>query len=53
MLEAAFWGFAAASTLIAGALLALRARPGQQVVGLIMAFGAGTLITAVAYAPMN
>ena len=44
-----FWGFLAASSLLVGALLALTVRPGRRVVGLVMAFGAGVLISAVAY----
>jgi zinc transporter, ZIP family len=47
--EAFFWGLVAASSLLAGALLALTVRPGRRVVGLVMAFGAGVLISAVAY----
>ena len=44
-----FWGFVASSSLLVGALLALTVRPGRRVVGLVMAFGAGVLISAVAY----
>ena len=44
-----FWGFLASSSLLVGALLALTVRPGRRVVGLVMAFGAGVLISAVAY----
>jgi zinc transporter, ZIP family len=47
--EAFFWGFLASSSLLAGALLALTVRPSRRVVGLVMAFGAGVLISAVAY----
>jgi ZIP family zinc transporter len=47
--EAALWGFAAGSSLLIGALIALRLRPGARVVGLLMAFGAGVLVSAVAY----
>jgi zinc transporter, ZIP family len=47
--EAALWGLAAGSSLLLGALIALRLRPGRRVVGLLMAFGAGVLISAVAY----
>ena len=49
MLEAAFWGLVTASSLLVGAAIALLIRPGQRVVGLTMAFGAGTLIAAVSY----
>lgn len=48
-LEAAFWGLLAASTLLIGAFFAFRARPSSRVVGLVMGFGAGALIAAVAY----
>jgi ZIP family zinc transporter len=47
--EAAFWGAIAGSSLVIGALIALLMRPRVRNVGLIMAFGAGTLIAAVAY----
>jgi ZIP family zinc transporter len=43
------WGLLAASSLLLGGLLALRVRVGDRVLGLIMAFGAGVLISAVAY----
>jgi ZIP family zinc transporter len=48
-LGAVVWGAIAASSLLVGALLALRARPSDRIVGLVLAFGAGTLISAVAY----
>jgi ZIP family zinc transporter len=47
--EAALWGFAAGSSLLVGAVIALRLRPGPRIVGLLMAFGAGVLVSAVAY----
>jgi zinc transporter, ZIP family len=47
--EALFWGALASSSLIAGGLLALRVRIGMRLLGLVMAFGAGVLISAVAY----
>jgi len=43
------WGFLASSSLIIGGVLALRLRPSRRLVGLVMAFGAGVLISAVAY----
>jgi ZIP family zinc transporter len=49
MFEAWFWGLFGASSLVLGALIALIAHPGHRVVGLVMAFGAGMLITSVAY----
>jgi zinc transporter, ZIP family len=47
--EAFAWGFIAASSLLLGGLLALRHPIGERPLGLIMAFGAGVLISAVAY----
>jgi len=43
------WGILAASSLLVGALVALRFRIRPFVIGLIMAFGAGVLISAVAF----
>ncbi|HSC90234.1 MAG TPA: hypothetical protein VLB86_01120 [Gaiellaceae bacterium] len=49
-MSAAFlWGAAAASSLLLGALLVLWRPVGQRTLGLVMAFGAGVLISAVAY----
>jgi len=47
--EAFTWGFIAASSLLLGGLLALRRPIGLRPLGLIMAFGAGVLISAVSY----
>jgi zinc transporter, ZIP family len=44
-----FWGLVAGSSLLIGGLLALQFRIGPRALGLIMAFGAGVLISAVAY----
>ena len=43
------WGFLAGSSLILGGLIALRLPISKLALGLIMAFGAGVLISAVAY----
>jgi zinc transporter, ZIP family len=43
------WGMLAASSLVIGALMALRFKIGLRWIGLIMAFGAGVLISAVAF----
>ena len=43
------WGTLAASSLVIGAIVALRLRIGLRAIGLIMAFGAGVLISAVAF----
>ena len=47
MLEAAFWGLLAASTLIIGAMLAIALPWTRRAIGLIAGFGAGALISAV------
>jgi ZIP family zinc transporter len=49
MLTAFGWGFLAASSLILGGALALVWRLGNRPLGLIMGFGSGVLISAVAY----
>lgn len=49
MLEAAWWGFVGGAALLVGALLGLYVRVGLRVIGLVMAFGAGVLISAVAF----
>jgi ZIP family zinc transporter len=43
------WGFLAASALIVGGAVALRWTIGERALGLIMAFGSGVLISAVAF----
>lgn len=49
-MAAAFgWGTLAASSLVLGAVLALRLRISLRAIGLIMGFGAGVLISAVAF----
>jgi len=49
MVEAFAWGFIAGSSLLLGGFLALRRQIGLRALGLIMAFGSGVLISAVAY----
>ena len=49
MLEAAWWGFVGGGALLVGALLGLYVHVGLRVIGLVMAFGAGVLISAVAF----
>jgi zinc transporter, ZIP family len=49
MLEAAFWGIFSASSLLIGAVIALRWRIAPRIVGLVLAFGAGALISAVSF----
>ncbi len=47
--EAAFWGFVGGFALVVGAGLGLIWRIPPRVVGIVMAFGAGVLISAVAF----
>lgn len=49
VIQAALWGFVAASALPLGALVAMRTTLSKRTVGAIMAFGAGTLISAVTF----
>jgi ZIP family zinc transporter len=43
------WGLLAASSLVVGAILAIRFRISLRAIGLIMGFGSGVLISAVAF----
>jgi zinc transporter, ZIP family len=47
VLEAAFWGFVAASTLLVGAALSFVHPWGKRTIGLVAGFGVGALISAV------
>lgn len=49
MLNALLWGILATSSLIVGGLIASSFSLGKRTLGIIMAFGAGTLISAVSY----
>lgn len=49
MAAAFLWGLLAASSLVAGAVVALLAPVGRRPLGLVMALGAGVLLSAVAY----
>ena len=49
MWQAALWGLVSGSTLVIGSALAIWFRWSTKVIGLVMAFGAGVLISAVAY----
>jgi ZIP family zinc transporter len=49
MLAAVGWGALAASSLVVGVLLAFARRWPDQLVGLVLAFGAGALISAISY----
>jgi zinc transporter, ZIP family len=47
--EAFFWGAVGGAALVVGALLAMQLHIDRRVLGLVMAFGAGVLISAVAF----
>lgn len=49
MAEAALWGFVGGASLLVGAVIALIRAPSPKVLGFIMAFGAGVLISALAF----
>ncbi|MEO5665621.1 MAG: ZIP family zinc transporter, partial [Nocardioides sp.] len=49
MIEAAGWGFVAGGSLLIGALIGLFVPVPTRVVGLVMGFGVGVLISAVAF----
>jgi zinc transporter, ZIP family len=49
VLEAALWGLVGGLALVLGALVTFVRRPAKIVVAYVMAFGAGVLISAVAY----
>jgi ZIP family zinc transporter len=49
MLNSFFWGLLATSSLIVGGLIAIRFSLSKRTLGIIMAFGAGTLISAISY----
>jgi ZIP family zinc transporter len=44
-----FWAFLGQCSLLLGAVIALRLQPNDRVVGLVMGFGSGVLISAVSY----
>src|SRR5215210_2141544 len=49
MLEAAFWGLVAGFALLVGAVVGLVLPASQRLIGLVMAFGAGVLISALSF----
>ena len=49
MLEAAWWGFVGGSALLVGALLGVYLPTPAKVIGLVMAFGSGVLISALSF----
>lgn len=49
MLTATWWGFVGGFALLLGAVLGVYLRASNRLIGLVMGFGAGVLISAVAY----
>lgn len=49
MLNAFLWGLLGTSSLILGGIIAIRFTLSNRVIGIIMGFGAGTLISAISY----
>ena len=49
MWNAFLWGLLATSSLLIGGMIASRFNLGKRTLGIIMAFGAGALISAVTY----
>jgi len=49
MLDAFLWGILATSSLVVGGAIALKFSLSNRTIGIIMGFGAGTLISAVSY----
>jgi zinc transporter, ZIP family len=49
MLTAAFWGAVGGAALLVGAVAGVKLPASQRVIGLIMGFGAGVLISALAF----
>ena len=49
MLAAAWWGFVGGAALLLGAVLGIYLRASNRVVGIVMGFGAGVLISALAF----
>jgi ZIP family zinc transporter len=49
VLEAAFWGLVGGLALLIGAVVGLRLHASGRVIGLIMAFGSGVLVSALAF----
>src|SRR5919199_5965377 len=49
VVEAAFWGLVGGFALLVGGVVGLKLPAGQRLIGLVMAFGAGVLISALAF----
>ena len=52
-LMAGFWGFVAGASLLVGALLGLYTGASQRTISVVMAIGAGVLISSVAFDLMD
>lgn len=53
MLEAAFWGFVGGAALLVGAVLGLYAGVSRRLMAVVMALGAGVLLSSVAFELME
>ena len=51
--EAAFWGFVGGAALLIGAVAGIYLPASKRLIGLVMAFGSGVLISALAYELMR
>lgn len=49
MIQAFLWGLLATSSLLVGGIIAIRFTLSNRTIGIIMGFGAGTLISAISY----
>jgi ZIP family zinc transporter len=49
VLASALWGSLAAAALLIGAAIAMVHKPADRIIGMVMGFGGGTLISAIAY----
>ncbi len=49
MFEALLWGLATSGSLLIGAIVALRFKLPQRIIGFVMAFGVGALISSVSF----
>lgn len=49
MLEAGFWGFVGGAALLVGALIGLYLPVSNRMVGIVMSFGAGVLVSALSF----
>ena len=49
MINALLWGLLATSSLILGGFIATRVKLSKRIIGVILGFGAGTLISAISY----